>query len=65
MSVCYNAVDRHVASGKGEQVALIHDSPVTDTVRKITYNELLDQVRGRQIVNSFRATNQLIYGLES
>lgn len=44
MSVCYNAVDRHVASGKGDQLALVHDSPLTDTVRKITYGELKDQV---------------------
>lgn len=45
MSVCYNAVDRHVANGKGDQVALVHDSPLTDTVRKITYSEIKDQVR--------------------
>ncbi|CAH1635923.1 unnamed protein product [Spodoptera littoralis] len=44
MSVCYNAVDRHVANGKGDQVALVHDSPLTDTVRKITYSEIKDQV---------------------
>ncbi|RVE42302.1 hypothetical protein evm_013042 [Chilo suppressalis] len=44
MSVCHNAVDRHVAAGKGDQVALVHDSPLTDTVRKITYSELQDQV---------------------
>ncbi|CAG9793558.1 unnamed protein product [Diatraea saccharalis] len=44
MSVCHNAVDRHVVSGKGDQVALIHDSPLTNKVRKITYSELQDQV---------------------
>ncbi|CAK1593667.1 unnamed protein product [Parnassius mnemosyne] len=44
MSVCYNAVDRHVAAGRGEQVALVHDSPMTDTVRRITYTELQNQV---------------------
>ncbi|KPJ03471.1 Acyl-CoA synthetase short-chain family member 3, mitochondrial [Papilio xuthus] len=44
MSVCYNAVDRHVLAGRGEQLALVHDSPLTDTVRRITYAELLDQV---------------------
>ncbi|KAH9644510.1 hypothetical protein HF086_006043 [Spodoptera exigua] len=44
MSVCYNAVDRHVANGRGDQVALVHDSPLTDTVRKITYSEIKDQV---------------------
>jgi len=34
----------HVLNGRGEQVAIIHDSPVTGTVRKITYRELREQV---------------------
>ncbi|MGI9534827.1 MAG: propionyl-CoA synthetase [Thermodesulfobacteriota bacterium] len=41
---CYNALDLHVEKGRGEQLALIYDSPVTDSIRKFTYNELLDQV---------------------
>ena len=44
MNTCYNAVDRHVEGGRAEQVALIYDSPVTDTIRKFTYKELLDLV---------------------
>jgi propionyl-CoA synthetase len=44
MNTCYNAVDRHVRSGRGDQTAIIYDSPVTDTVRKITYRELREQV---------------------
>jgi propionyl-CoA synthetase len=44
LNTCFNAVDRHVLAGQGEQVAIIHDSPVTGTVRKITYRELLEQV---------------------
>ncbi len=44
MNTCYNAVDRHVKAGRGEQTAIIYDSPVTDTVRKITYKELQDDV---------------------
>ena len=44
MNTCYNAVDRHVEQGRGEQIALIYDSPVTDTVRKISWAELRDQV---------------------
>ncbi|CAH0596167.1 unnamed protein product [Chrysodeixis includens] len=44
LSVCYNAVDRYVEAGKGDQVALVHDSPLTDTVRKITYSEIKEQV---------------------
>ena len=43
-NTCYNAVDRHVEAGRGSQVALIYDSPVTGTKRKITYAELLDEV---------------------
>jgi propionyl-CoA synthetase len=37
---CHNAVDRHVEAGHGERVALIHDSPVTGTVSRMTYAEL-------------------------
>ncbi len=44
LNVCFNALDRHVAAGRGEQAAIIYDSPVTDTVRTITYAELLDEV---------------------
>jgi propionyl-CoA synthetase len=44
-NTCYNAVDRHVADGRGEQYALIYDSPITGgTQRKITYAELQDEV---------------------
>lgn len=41
---CYNAVDRHVEAGRGDQNALIYDSPVSDSKRQITYAELQDQV---------------------
>ncbi|MGB3244100.1 MAG: propionyl-CoA synthetase [Sulfitobacter sp.] len=43
-NTCYNAVDRHVEAGRGDQVAIIHDSPVTGSQTKITYSELLSQV---------------------
>jgi propionyl-CoA synthetase len=43
-STCHNAVDRHVAAGRGAQAAFIYDSPVTGTKRTITYAELLAQV---------------------
>ena len=45
MNTCYNAVDRHVKSGHGQQLALIYDSPVTDTIKKYTYQDLQDQVK--------------------
>jgi len=39
-NTCYNALDRHVAAGRGEQPALIYDSPVTGSKRTFTYAEL-------------------------
>jgi propionyl-CoA synthetase len=52
-NTCFNAVDRHVASGRGEQAAYIYDSPVTGQKRTITYRELLMEVRktARMILN--------------
>jgi propionyl-CoA synthetase len=44
VNTCYNAVDRHVEAGNGDRVALIYDSPVTETKRKITYAELQTRV---------------------
>ncbi|PGH53276.1 propionyl-CoA synthetase [Azospirillum palustre] len=44
LNTCYNAVDRHVEGGRGDQAAIIYDSPVTQTVQTITYAELLDRV---------------------
>ena len=44
ISTCYNALDRHVEQGRGEQAALIYDSPVTGTVLSLTYRELCDRV---------------------
>lgn len=41
---CYNALDIHIENGRGEQNALIYDSPVTDTIKKFTYLELRDNV---------------------
>ena len=44
LNTCYNAVDRHVEQGRGEQAAIIYDSPVTGSKRKITYAQLQDEV---------------------
>ncbi|AWO98200.1 putative acyl-CoA synthetase short-chain family member 3 mitochondrial [Scophthalmus maximus] len=44
LNMCHNAVDRHVESGRGEQPAIIYDSPVTGTKQIITFRELQDQV---------------------
>ncbi|MCP1547843.1 MULTISPECIES: propionyl-CoA synthetase [Methylorubrum] len=44
LNVCRNAVDRHAEGGRADQPAIIHDSPVTGTKRRITYGELHDEV---------------------
>ncbi|WP_299840845.1 AMP-binding protein [uncultured Jannaschia sp.] len=44
VNTCWNAVDRHVAVGHGDRLALIHDSPATGSVARITYAELQDRV---------------------
>lgn len=44
VNTCYNAVDRHVANGRGDQVAIIHDSPITNSQSKITFGELQTRV---------------------
>ncbi len=44
LNVCYNALDRHVEAGRGEQTALIWDSPVTNQIKKFSYRELNEYV---------------------
>ena len=44
INTCYNALDLHIEQGRGDQYALIYDSPVTNTVKKYTYRELRDEV---------------------
>ena len=44
LNTCYNALDRHADGGRGEQTAIIHDSPLTDSQRKISYSQLRDEV---------------------
>ena len=39
-NTCWNAVDRHVMSGRGEQVAIIYDSPLAGQKRTLTYHRL-------------------------
>src|SRR6056297_675202 len=43
-NTCWNAVDRHVEAGRGGQVAIIYDSPITGTLHKITYSDLRNRV---------------------
>jgi len=44
LNTCHNAVDRHVAAGRGRQAAVIYDSPVTGVVQRLTYAELQQRV---------------------
>ena len=44
LNTCHNALDRHVENGHGERLAVIYDSPVTETKRTLSYKELRDQV---------------------
>ena len=44
VNTCYNALDRQVANGRADQLALIHDLPLSNTVTTFTYAELLREV---------------------
>ena len=44
LNTCFNAIDRHVQNGRGEQDAILYDSPVTNTKKRITYSDLKYQV---------------------
>ena len=44
VNTCWNAVDRHVEAGRGDQVAIIYDSPITGAASRTTYAELQSQV---------------------
>ena len=43
-NACYNALDIHLEQGRGDQLALIYDSPVTSTKRSYSFTQLLDEV---------------------
>jgi propionyl-CoA synthetase len=43
-NTCFNAVDRHVAAGRGDQSAIIYDSPLAGQKKRVSYRELLDDV---------------------
>ena len=46
LNTCYNALDRHVVAGRGEQPALVYDSGVTGARETFTYARLLERVAG-------------------
>lgn len=53
LNACWNAVDRHVEAGRGDQLAIIHDSPITHSYRGITYKDL--QTRVASLAGALRA----------
>ncbi|GAA0293913.1 propionate-CoA ligase PrpE [Rhodovulum strictum] len=53
VNTCWNAVDRHVEAGRGDQVAIIYDSPVTGTRKSISYVMLRNRVA--QLAGALRA----------
>jgi propionyl-CoA synthetase len=44
LNTCFNALDRHVLAGRGDQTALIYDSAMTGIKKRFTYDELLLEV---------------------
>ncbi|WP_462223174.1 acetate--CoA ligase [Flavobacterium sp.] len=44
LNACYLALDKHIEEGFGDQIAIIYDSPVTQIVRKYTFNEVKTEV---------------------
>ena len=53
VNTCWNAVDRHVKAGRGDQTAIIYDSPVTHTKRTLSFAEL--QTRVASLAGALRA----------
>lgn len=45
INTSYLALDHHVEQGRGDQVALYYDSPVTGKKQSYSFRELLDEVR--------------------
>lgn len=43
-NTCYNAVDLHVKNGNGKKIAIIYDSPITNSQKKISYEQLMEKV---------------------
>lgn len=44
LNTCYLALDKHIQEGRGDQTAIIYDSPVTGTKEKFSYNQVLEKV---------------------
>ena len=74
MNTCFNALDRHVQGGRADQAAIIYDSPVTNSKRKISYAELwvtdlcwpeFEVATLHEAIRSFAARHRRFGGLSS
>ncbi|MFV7235485.1 AMP-binding protein [Flavobacterium sp. ZB4R12] len=65
LNVCYLALDKHIQDGFGDQVTLIYDSPVTQTVKKYTFSEVKTEVAklagGMQSLGLKKGDTAIIY----
>lgn len=52
LNLCYNAIDRHVLAGKGDQVGMLWEGDEPDDIRRITYQEMMNKVS--QITNALK-----------
>ncbi|TPP07288.1 propionyl-CoA synthetase [Rhizobium glycinendophyticum] len=43
-NTCYNCIDRHIAAGRGDETAVIYDSPMTGQTARFTYNDALTEI---------------------
>ncbi|WP_417720400.1 propionyl-CoA synthetase [Salipiger sp.] len=53
VNTCWNAVDRHVEAGRGDEIAIMHESPITHATKGFTYREL--QARVASLAGALRA----------
>jgi propionyl-CoA synthetase len=65
LNICYLALDKHIQDGYGDQIALIYDSPVTQTVKKYTFLEVKTEVAklagGMQSLGLKKGNTAVIY----
>ncbi|MFT7335202.1 MAG: propionyl-CoA synthetase [Porticoccaceae bacterium] len=65
LNICYLALDKHIGDGYGDQVALVYDSPVTQTVKKYTFLEVRTEVAklagGMQSLGLKKGDTAIIY----
>lgn len=65
LNICYLALDKHIQDGFGEQIAIIYDSPVTQTIKKYTFSEVKTEVAklagGMQLLGLKKGDTAIIY----